>query len=123
MFVCISCVPAHLYVWASGSPPLLLPVFIRRRILSEQFNVMPWHVRGTFWPFQVASHPYLYTPVMLAAPANVHTPRQSNKARANSGLLFSSTRLTTCKHVHDLYSQSHSGPVALISVRSNGFAV
>lgn len=60
----------------------------------------------------MASHPYLYTAAPLAAPARVHTPRQSNKAGTNSVLLFSSMRLTTCKHVQDLNAQSQSGPQA-----------
>lgn len=44
---------------------------------------MPSHAPETFLPFEMASHPYLYTVVPLAAPAHVHTPRQSNKACTN----------------------------------------
>lgn len=40
---------------------------------------------------------------MLVAPAHVHTPRQSNKARINNLLLFSSVTLTMCEHAHGLY--------------------
>ena len=58
----------------------------------------------------MASHPCLYTSIPLAAPAHVHTPRQSNKTCINILLLFSSVGPAACKHVPDLYSQSHSQP-------------
>lgn len=91
---------------------ILLP-FIRWRFLTGEFNVMPSHGSETFSILNGFSS-LLYTAAPLAAPAHVHAARQSNKARINSLLLFSSMRLTTCKHVHDLYSQSHSGPQAFL---------
>lgn len=76
---------------------------------TREANAMQWHVPGTFLPCEVTPYPYLYTAVLPAAPAHVHTLCQSNKASTNRWLLFSSVTPTTSKHVDDLYSQSHSG--------------